>query len=268
MSRPGSRSTILRLSILASALAGCTSLSDPTQQLEWIRAPANGFTLEVTELDRERIEFFLDSGTQGRSEVQEFFGLSFLLDYVIRLFPNRASLSAYWQDIWRAQGLDGCSIAAARQREVTFLSPGSWKADGCGQNPAQSGHVQAILTHELVHVLHEQWNPALGRVAEVMPWFVEGLAVFASGQLRFEYQTAVRELVASGQSPTTLADIWASGSRYGLAGSVVAYIDQLIGRAALTNLLSATTNSQVLAAVGLSEPDLLAGWRAAVLAGP
>ncbi len=269
MSRSGSRSAVLRFSILASALAGCTSLSDPTPQLEWIRAPSIGFgfTLEVTEPDRDRIEFFLDSGIQGRGEVQEFFARSFLLDYVIRLFPDRASLSAYWRDIWRAQGLDGCSIAAARQREVTFLSPGAWKTDGCGQNPNQAGHVRAILTHELVHVLHEQWNPGLGRVAEIMPWFVEGLAVYASGQLRNEYASAAREVVTAGNSPMHLADIWTSGSRYGLAGSVVAYLDQLIGRPALANLLTARNNAEVLAAVGLSEQDFLAGWRAAVLAG-
>jgi hypothetical protein len=257
---------LLLLSLLLSGPAGCTTGIDPTHPLEWITTSAEGFTLALTQPDLSLNEFFLDGGTQGRSVVQEFFARSFRLNYVVRVFPDRASLSAYWRDVWRASGLDeGCfTIAAARQEEVTFLSPGAWEKDACGQDPNQSGHVRTVLTHELVHVLHHQYMPTLGQVAQTMPWFVEGLAVFASGQLRLEYASHVHELVASGYAPTRLADIWTSTWRYELAGSLVAYIDQLIGRQALAGLLTATTEAEVLAATGLAESDLLASWRANV----
>jgi hypothetical protein len=263
-----SRSFAALLGILGAPV-GCAPVADPTPAIEWITTAADGFSLAVTELDRPRIEFFLESGAQGRTEVQAFFARSYQLSYTIRLFPDRASLTTWWTEVWRASGLDqGCyTIAAARKLEVTMLSPGAGRMDGCGPDGNQEGRVRAVLTHELVHVLHDQLNPALGRVNQAMPWFVEGLAVLASGQLYNDYASAVRTLVASGNAPTRLAAIWTSSSRYGIAGSVVDYLDHRIGRAALAGLLTATTEAEVLAAAGLSESDLLAGWRAAVLAG-
>src|SRR5206468_2312814 len=99
-----------------------------------------------------------------------------------------------------------------------------------------------------------------------MPWFVEGLAVFASGQLGREYQAQIRELVVTGYAPARLAEIWQGAWRYGVAGSLVAYIDRLAGRERLASLLTATSEGQVLAAAGVGEAELLAGWRASVLA--
>lgn len=265
--RPVSRSFTALLGILGAV--GCAPVADPTPGIEWITTAADGFSLTVTEVDRPRIEFFVESGTQGRVEVQQFFSRSYRQNYTVRLFPDRASLTTWWTEVWKASGLDqGCfTIAAARKLEVTLLSPGAWRIGGCGPDGSQAGRVRSVLTHELVHVLHDQLNPALGRVNHAMPWFVEGLAVLASGQLYNDYATVVRTLVSSGNAPTRLADIWTSSSPYGFAGSVVEYLDHRIGRAALAGLLTATTEAEVLAAAGLSEQDLLSGWRAAVLAG-
>jgi len=245
--------------------SGCSGLADPGS-LEWITVEEDGFAVSVTELDRGLIAVVSQWTATGRSEVQAFFGRPYLLEYTVRVFPDRASLTAYWADVWRAAGLDqGCAtVAAARRQEVTLLSPAAW-AEGCGKAP-EAGRVSAVLTHELVHVLHEQWNPNLGQVAYAMPWFVEGLAVYVSGQLRREYESAVRELVVSGYAPTRLADLWEGTLRYGVAGSVVQHIDRMIGRSALASLLEAAVEAEVVAATGQGEAELLAGWRASVLA--
>jgi hypothetical protein len=261
------RSAALSVALSGALLGslGCSDLAGPGS-LEWITVEEDGFALAVTELDRGLIPVVSQWTSTGRSEVQAFFGRPYLSPYTVRVFPDRASLAGYWRDVWRAPGLDqGCAtVAAARRHEVTLLSPAAW-AEGCGKAP-ETGRVRAVLTHELVHVLHEQSNPDLGQIAYAMPWFVEGLAVYVSGQLRREYENAVRDLVASGYAPTRLAEIWEETLRYGIAGSVVQHIDRMIGRSALASLLEAAVEADVVAATGQGEAELLAGWRASVLA--
>jgi hypothetical protein len=46
-----------------------------------------------------------------------------------------------------------------------------------------------------------------------------------------------------------------------VAGSLVAYLDATRGRERIVSLLSATTNEQILAALGTTEESLLADWR-------
>jgi hypothetical protein len=231
--------------------------------------PAAGFSLALTDPDSTLVPFLLEAASSGRAEVQAFFERGLATSYLIRVFPDRASLTAHWRDVWRAPGLgEECwAIAAARRDEVALLSPRSWRDDACGHDPADRRHLRLVLVHELVHVLHHQLNPRLGQVANAMPWFVEGLAVHASGQLAVEYGARVREALASGYAPTRLGQLWEHPLRYGLSGSVVAHLDSIAGRPSLASLLAATTDAQVLAATGLTERDFLAGWRAVALAG-
>ena len=49
--------------------------------------------------------------------------------------------------------------------------------------------------------------------------------------------------------------------RYGLSGSVVAYIDHLYGRVALQKLLVFNQKSAILASLGITETQLLDGWK-------
>ena len=223
--------------------------------------------MAVADPDQGLIPFFVSRGAAGRTEIQTFFGRSFLRPFTIWVFPTRAALAAHWREVWRAPELDeGCwAIAAARETEVTLLSPSAWAVDACGHDRTDTVHVRLILTHELVHVLHAQRNPSLGRAAHAMPWFVEGLAVLVSGQLSREYERQVRQLVASGYAPTRLAQIWEDTFRYGLAGSVVGYLESLAGRPALAELLTATGEAEVLGKGGMGEGELLAGWRASLL---
>jgi hypothetical protein len=255
--------------MLTILLAGCDLLFDRDGRLDWTATAGPGFTLATAERDRTHVPQLLAWSADGRAAVEAFFGKWFRDDFTVRVFPDRASLVAYWHGVWRTSDLDvRCgSVAAARTREITFLSPSAWATDACGLD-ASSDEPAFILTHELVHVLHHQWSPRLGAISSEAPWFVEGLAVFASGQLRRDYAARVRAAVVLGEAPQSLSELWSGPLRYGMAGSVVAYLDAQLGRARLGELLAAASQQEVFAAVGRNAGELLAEWRTWILSAP
>ena len=91
-------------------------------------------------------------------------------------------------------------------------------------------------------------------------WFCEGLATFESGQLEREHRDDARQALAAGAGPQQLATAWSGRYRYGVCGSLVAYLHQRCGDEALREMLGATTQPQLLAIAGLSEAELLAAW--------
>jgi len=119
------------------------------------------------------------------------------------------------------------------------------------------------IAHELVQTFHGQHNPTRDFTGmDEAGWFDEGLAVYVSGQL----DTGRMASAANGAAPDALASAWSGKYRYGVSGSLVAYIDDRFGRAALTGLLYETSTDEILAHLGLTEAALLADWRARVVA--
>lgn len=92
-------------------------------------------------------------------------------------------------------------------------------------------------------------------------WFTEGLATYISGQLEARHRGRAAEAIRSGQDPVRLADAWSGPFRYGVAGSMVAFIDEIWGRGTLADLLRTTSQAQLLAALAVSETELLDRWR-------
>jgi len=91
---------------------------------------------------------------------------------------------------------------------------------------------------------------------------VEGLAVLVSGQLDAEHRRDARRAIAAGLAPTRLATAWSGRWRYGVAGSLAEYVDRRWGRATVTAMLADTTQSGLLARLGVTEEELLSRWRA------
>jgi hypothetical protein len=148
---------------------------------------------------------------------------------------------------------------------MQVLSPRVWESAACEHDPADARHVAELLAHELVHVYHGQRNPSPDFVDVAgIDWFVEGLATFASGQLAHEHAGAARAALASGQGPRALAQAWSGRYRYGVAGSLVSFVDGELGRARLVELLGTTSAEELLGAIGMDEQELLEGWRASV----
>jgi len=68
-----------------------------------------------------------------------------------------------------------------------------------------------------------------------------------------------------GFAPWSLDKAWTGRYRYGVSGSLVAFVEHELGRARLTELLGATSGDELLALIGMSEEELLERWRAWVL---
>lgn len=200
----------------------------------------------------------------GVLQVEGFFGEPFTGPFDLRVFPDRASLTEYWRRAWNAPEFEPqCwMVASGTASTLAVLSPEVWKTQACEHDPSDRPATQNLLTHEIVHVYHGQRNPDPEfQDAEEIGWFVEGVAVLASGQLDGPRTARAREALASGKGPARLADAWSGPNRYGFAGSLVSHIDRTRGRQALLRLLRCTSNREVLAALGTSEEELLDRWK-------
>jgi hypothetical protein len=118
----------------------------------------------------------------------------------------------------------------------------------------------------MVHVFHAQTspNPNFESMDEI-GWFVEGLAVYASGQLDGSKLASPREAIEKGKAPAELEKAWSGKYRYGVSGSMVKFIDAKYGRKTLLELLKLTNEKDLLGALKISEADFLARWKEFVL---
>jgi hypothetical protein len=117
-----------------------------------------------------------------------------------------------------------------------------------------------LIAHELTHVYHSQVNDFLETDSDelaAMGWFVEGLAVFVSGQLRDGHLA----IPPDGLVPASLAETWSGKYRYYVAGELVKTIDTRWGHPTLLRLVRARSNAEILSILGISESELLAHWR-------
>jgi hypothetical protein len=117
-----------------------------------------------------------------------------------------------------------------------------------------------------VHVYHGQVNDSsdIG-LLEDLGWFIEGVATYLSGQLSRSHKGRAEEAIRQDQSPEVLSDAWSGPYRYGVAGSMAAYIDRHWGRTTLREALRARNQAELLARLGLTEPAFIAAWRDWVL---
>lgn len=200
------------------------------------------------------------------ARIEGFFGAPFVRPFLLWVFGDRARLDAHWGAAWHQPDLhtECWMIGMGLADELSILSPTAWKAEACDHDPAKPSELRGLIAHELVHTYHQQRNPTVATddaAAEAIAWFVEGLAVFVSGQLDDGHLAPARDAIASGAAPTRLADAWSGTYRYGVSGSLVAYVDATWGRAVLIELLAATTPDQILARLGVDEATLLARWQ-------
>ncbi|NIP79570.1 MAG: hypothetical protein GWM90_10270 [Gemmatimonadetes bacterium] len=153
-------------------------------------------------------------------------------------------------------------VGAAGDHTVHLLSPDVWAEQACEHDARDTEHVRMLVTHEAVHVFHGQLNPApdLGRLEEI-GWFTEGLATYVSGQLAARHAGRAAAALESGPGPARLVDAWSGPDRYGVAGSMIAFIDDAWEPGTLQRLLRATSQQEILDELGTSEAAFLADWR-------
>jgi len=153
-------------------------------------------------------------------------------------------------------------VASGVAKRLDVLSPQRWKQEACEHNGNDSVEIQQIITHELTHVFHAQYciNHTFDGMDD-LAWLLEGVATYVSGQLTDEKIKSVKEQIAAGRSPETLADFWKGKVRYQQAGSLMMYIDQKYGREKLFALLSLTSLHEMMKTLNTTEKELIAAWK-------
>ena len=204
----------------------------------------------------------------GRASVEAFFQRPLDGPITLRMYPDRPSLTAHWRSAWNQPGLqpECWMIASANDQLVVMLTPRVWSTAACGHDGDDAQHVGRVIAHEIAHVLHRRANTAPGFVGENdLWWFVEGAAVLASGQLDARARSRVRALVIEGYSPATPQSALNGPNGYDVVGSMVAFIDARAGRAGLSALLAAATETELLERLAMSRSQFLGAWREFVL---
>ena len=238
-----------------------TLMSTAASAEGWQRFEHGGVTVVATNIDRNHVPGVAIMTAAARQQVETFFGVPFPSAFEVTIYPDRASLDAYWREAWSMPDFTSqCWMVASGTADgLRLLSPRTWAAEACEHDDADTARVQALITHEITHVFHGQHLPdrrfdGMDNVA----WFVEGLATHVSGQLDLGYLASGSEAIAEDSAPTTLSTAWSGKFRYGVCGSIVRFIDSRLGRRGLMEMLPLKTEAELLKVVGLSEEELLA----------
>lgn len=204
--------------------------------------------------------------SQGRLDVEKFFGGKFPRPFEIRVVADRAGFDKLAAERWGMPQTQCWMVGVGTASVLGLLDPAAWKTDACEHDPDDADHLQRLVTHEMVHVFHGQHcpRPEFDGMDE-MGWFVEGLAVHASGQLDDKSRARLRRALSDGKGPATLADVWSGAIRYPAAGTLIEYVESKHGRGMLVRLMAVTTNAEAMALLGTTEQRLLADWRAFVM---
>ena len=246
--------------------------AEPTGDPEvWHCLPSDAFRVYYTGRDSSFATELVSVATGAQLAASSFFGHPFTSRFDIFLFPDRQSLDRQWRRAWGDSTFrsECWMVAGGVADRLDILSPRVWKTESCEHEPGDSLGFRRLLTHELVHVFHGQHNPRpTFDGLDSLSWFIEGVATYASGQLDPRRLAETRSLVRDGKVPVSLGAFWTGRARYGMAGSMVLFIDQMYGRPVLYQLLTFKEQAGMLDLLGVSEESLLASWKKFVLTDP
>lgn len=214
--------------------------------------------------DRRNKAEYIHIIDKGIKAVKAFFGDGYKSKFDIYIYPNREALDKQWQKDWHMPSLKSeCwMVASGVAGRFDALSPMSWEKEACEHHYTEKLKTLQLFTHELVHVYHGQYNksPDFSDVDRI-DWFVEGLATYASGQCDAARMADIKIAASANNIPESLDNFWTGKLKYGLAGSVVIYIDHQYGRPKLKELLKFNTKAEILRSLNVTEADLLSGWK-------
>ncbi len=153
-------------------------------------------------------------------------------------------------------------VASGVAKKIDILSPTRWVTEACEHIYADTVRSQNLFTHELVHVFHGQLNasPDFSDVTEI-DWFIEGLATYASGQCDAKRIRDLKDYIQNDTLPASLDGFWIGKQKYGLAGTMVMYLDAIYGRAKLMDLILFNRKEQIMQALATNDTALISGWK-------
>ena len=232
--------------------------------LKWKELSREKYTLHYTSADQNIINSIDNYIPSGLNSIVDLFNHSFPDKFDVYIFPDRTLLDKQWQKDWDDPGFKSeCwMIASGVAHRLDILSPNTWAKQACDHNGNDTTEVRQVIWHELVHVFHGQYNPDhTFRYIEKLEWLVEGVATFVSGQLDEKRLQRIKQLARENKIPSTLDNFWKGQEKYGLSGSMVAYIDRTYGREKLFGLLKLSNKQDALKFLGVSEEQLIKLWK-------
>jgi hypothetical protein len=271
---PGVRRALGWLLALLSS-AGCSSseppvapvaqpVAPPPAPVAPPPAPTSLLTVQHEAVDAAEAAWLRPVLEDGLSVVASALGRTWLEPVTVSIVPDRAAYTASFPAEYGMTETQCWMVAWAVADRLVVLSPRAWRGpEVCEHDPDDHEEVALLLHHELVHALHGQHNPTrdFTGMEEELGWFIEGLATFASGQLERKHAGDARAAIAAGAVPESLSVAWSGRWRYGVCGSLVAYLEHRCGRERLAGMMAATKQAQLLEMAGLTEAELLAAWK-------
>lgn len=205
-----------------------------------------------------------DDARGSMQQIESFFGAAFPEPVHFKVVADRAG----FDDAVAKYGLSPSQcwmVGMGTADLMVVLSPQAWTKQACEHDAKDLESTRLLVKHELIHVYHEQFNPSRDFTGvDDLDWFIEGLAVFGSGQLTKDRLDPMRSAVAQGPTPASLSKVWTGPDRYAFAGSLVEYVDAKWGRTTTVRLLKARSTAEALAILGTNEKALVDGWRDSV----
>lgn len=199
--------------------------------------------------------------SRARVRVESFFEQPFPEPFDVQVFDHRADMDRALPAAWGIPETPCFAVGLGYADAIFLLHPDAWAEEACDHDPADEDATLNLVAHEITHVFHGQMNPTRDFTgAEELSWFIEGIAVLASGQLDDTRQDQARAVVTGPDSDITFGSLWSGRHRYALSGSMVAYLDHAYGRATLVALLDNTTMAETIAELGDGPDTLLDGW--------
>lgn len=227
-----------------------------------------GFDLRYTAQDETEIKHYLLLLTAGKQQVEAYFGAKFAQPFLVTVHQDRAALDSCWQERWKMPEFHSeCwMVASGESTYLDLLSPKSWAEFACEHRWEDQVASARLIAHEMTHVFHGQHNASPDfSDTDRIDWFVEGLAVCVSGQCDSVRLAGLKNWLKEHPAPSSLDQFWTGKQKYGLSGSVVLYLEQKLGRKKLFQVLVFNKKDQLLNALGITEAELLKGWKAWLL---
>ena len=251
---------LLLTAVSCATPTGPTGMAQPTgvaQEPSWLERNAGSVSIRYTDPDAALATSMTPVVESELARVTNFLGLSPQRSFPIVVWPDRQRFRDRFHGLFRE--VPQCwVIAFGLASGVDMLPPRLWE---CGHSALSAEVLGLVLAHELTHVVHQQ-QPGFGYGGD-MSWFLEGLAVYVSGQYNTEYAGVAQARLAQGFVPSSLPALMNDGAGYALAGDVVRFIDATWGRATLRSLTGMSSTTMILAALNDTQANLLARWRAA-----
>jgi hypothetical protein len=227
-----------------------------------IAISSSSIHVELSKEDESLRPAFEKYSSDAEKRITGFFATPYQKSVTVKVLPSRKAFDEAVFKRWKMEPTQPWMVGAAGSDVLFVLSPRVWKSEAQEHNPDDSKEISEIVCHELVHSYHTQLNPQRELEGlEPMAWFVEGLATYVSGQLESRHKrVALREII-EGRAPGSLEKAWSGRGRYGVAGSMVRFVDERFGRKKVIELLKKTTNEAAMVTLGTTEAQFLADWR-------